>query len=105
MSPPETPPEGWVDPQRLQQVLIAVHDQVAAALWLSAGMILAVAAIALTAWRLRRTALVCGLGYCITLCFVPNGHAQILGPLGCGAAVAGLAWPRRRSGPGGDGGT
>ena len=105
MNPSEIPPEGWIDPQRLQDILVTVHTQVAAALWLSAGMILAVASIGCMAWHWRRAALVCGFGYCVTLCFVPNGHAQILGPLGCGAAGAGLAWPRLRRHPKQEGGT
>jgi hypothetical protein len=87
---------GGLDPQRLQQVLNAVHAQVATALWLSAGMLCAVATIACLAFGWRRPALGCGLLYSATLCFVHNGHAQLLGPAGCGLAVMGFLWPERR---------
>jgi hypothetical protein len=81
-------------PQDLLRVLAAAREQVATALWLSAGMICAVASVLATAVGLRRTALGAGFLYSATLCFVHNGHAQTLGPVGCAAAVLGLAWPR-----------
>jgi len=71
---------------------------VATALWLSAGMVLAVAQTVLLAFGQRRAALSCALLYCVTLCFVRNGHAQILGPVGCAAAVSGLLSLRNRAG-------
>ena len=95
MNPSEIPPEGWIDPQRLQDILVTVHTQVAAALWLSAGMLLAFCAIVCTALRWRRTALVFGLGYSATLLFVHNGHALVLGPVGCAVALTALLWPER----------
>ena len=51
----------WVDAQRLQEVLGAVREQVATALWLSAGMVFAFAAIVGVALGWRRPALVAGL--------------------------------------------
>jgi len=84
-----------LEAQNLAQVLAAARDQVATALWLSAGMLCAIAAVACQAAGLRRTGLGCGLLYSATLCFVHNGHAQILGPLGCAIAAVGLAWPAR----------
>ncbi len=86
-----------IDPQRLQEVLRIVHEQVAAALWLSAGMVLAVGAIACIAFGWRRTALAFGFMYSVSLCFVHNGHAQVLGPAGCALASTGLLWPRKGS--------
>jgi hypothetical protein len=83
--------------QRLQEVLQTVHEQVAAALWLSAGMILAVGVIACVAFGGRRMALIFGFLYSVSLCFLHNGHAQILGPVGCALASTGLFWPRRRN--------
>ena len=94
MTPPESPPAPPLEPQQLQEVLLAVHLQVATALWLSAGMVLAVAAIACIAFGRRRAALACGLLYSLSLCFVHNGHAQVLGPAGCGTAVIGFFRPR-----------
>jgi hypothetical protein len=88
--------DGPIDMERLQEVLHIVHAQVAAALWLSAGMILAVGAVACIAFGFRRTALVCGMLYSATLCFVQNGHAQVLGPIGCAISAIGLAWPQKR---------
>ena len=44
---------------------------------------------------MRRAALAAGFLYSLTLCFVHNGHAQLLGPLGCAVAVTGFLWPRR----------
>lgn len=86
----------WVDPQRLHEVLGAVRDQVATALWLSAGMLFAFGAISCMALGWRRPALFAGFLYSVTLCFVHNGHAQTLGPLGCAIAITGFLWPRRR---------
>jgi hypothetical protein len=88
-----------LDPARLQGALNALHAQVSTALWLSAGMFCAFAAIACVALGWRRAALLCGLLYCCTLCLVRNGRAQIIGPAGCGVAVTGLFWPRRRESP------
>lgn len=88
---PGLPPD--VDPQRLAYVLTTVHAQVVTALWLSAGMLLAMAAIVSMALRCRRTSLIFGLGYSATLFFVHNGHALILGPIGCAVSLIGLVWP------------
>ena len=85
-----------LDPQKLAAVLTAVHAQVVTALWLSAGMILALAMIACVATGGRRLALGFGFGYSLTLCFLSNGHAQYLGPAGCAVALLGLIWPQRR---------
>jgi 4-amino-4-deoxy-L-arabinose transferase-like glycosyltransferase len=92
---PESNPPDWVDAQRLHELLGAVHDQVATALWLSVGMVLAIGAISSIAFGWRRAALAAGFLYSLTLCFVHNGHAQLLGPLGCAVAVTGFLWPRR----------
>lgn len=86
-----------IDPQRLQDILAAARAQVVTALWLSAGMICAIASVLCQAVGLRRTSLACGFLYSSTLCFVHNGHAQILGPVGCSAALLGLVWPARKS--------
>jgi len=86
-----------ISPQRLQDLLRVVHEQVAVALWLSIGMILALGAIACIAFGRRRMALVFGFFYSVSLCFVHNGHAQILGPAGCALASTGLIWPRERN--------
>ncbi len=91
-----------IDPVQLQEILSVVHEQVTTALWLSAGMVLAVAQTVLVAFGLRRAALSCALLYCASLCFVRNGHAQILGPMGCAAAVSGLLHPRGRAGASGE---
>jgi hypothetical protein len=88
-----------LDPQKLAAVLAAVHAQVVAALWLSAGMILAFAAIGCMALAWRRSALACGFGYSLTLCFLANGHAQLLGPAGCAIALTGFLWPQRKPAP------
>ena len=85
-----------LDPRQLLQVLNTVHDQVATALWLSAGMLCAFGTIGCIALAWRRAALVCGFLYSLTLCFVRNGHAQILGPIGCALALIGVLWPQRR---------
>lgn len=85
-----------IDPQRLQEVLRTVQEQVAAALWLSAGMVMAVGAIACIAFGWRRAALAFGFMYCASLCFVHNGHAQVLGPAGCALALIGFLWPQGR---------
>jgi hypothetical protein len=92
---PSAPVSG-IDPVTLQQVLRAVQAQVAAALWLSAGMLCAFGLIVLLACGWRRAALACGLLYSVTLCFVPNGHARILGPCGGAIALLGLFLPGRR---------
>ena len=95
MSPPDDLADA-LDPQKLAAVLTAVHAQIVTALWLSAGMILAFAAIACMALAWRRSALACGFGYSLTLCFLSNGHAQFLGPAGCAVALTGFFWPRGR---------
>lgn len=86
-----------IDPQKLAEVLTAVQGQIATALWLSAGMLLAFAAIVCGALRWRRAALGFGFCYAFTLCFVHNGHAALLGPTGCAIALAGLLWPNARA--------
>lgn len=96
MSPPCPEPTDSLDPARLQQVLGEVRAQVSAALWLSAGMVLVLGIVVCAAAGLRRPALALGLLYFITLCFVPNGHAQVLGPVGAAAAAAGMLLPARR---------
>jgi len=95
---PLEPPAG-LDPAQLAEVLAQVRSQIAAALWLSAGMVLAQAGFACLAAGWRRPALALGLLYSATLCFVPNGHAEILGPVGGAIAVAGLLRPRRSRAP------
>jgi hypothetical protein len=94
MNPPADLADG-LDPQRLASVLAAVHAQLMTALWLSAGMILASAAIACIALAWRRPALILGFCYSLTLCFLSNGYAQYLGPAGCAVALTGFFWPRR----------
>ncbi len=89
-----------LDPQKLAAVLATVHAQIVTALWLSAGMILAFAAVTCVALAWRRSALACGFGYFLTLCFLSNGHAQFLGPAGCAVALAGFLWPQRKSSQG-----
>ena len=86
-----------IDPQKLAQVLTAVHAQIVTALWLSAGMLFAFAAIVCVAFNWRRPALIFGFGYSVTLFFVHNGHALILAPAGCAIALIGLLWPRKPS--------
>lgn len=93
---PSADPAETLDPQRLAAVLTAVHAQVATALWLSAGMILAFAAIACLALAWRRPALALAFCYSVTLCFLSNGYAQYLGPAGCAVALTGFLWPQRR---------
>ncbi len=88
-----------VDPQRLSAVLSSVHAQVAAAMWLSAGMICAFGAVACIALRWRVAALALGFCYSLTLCFLSNGYAQLIGPAGCAFAIAGLLWPSERKAP------
>jgi hypothetical protein len=85
------PPD--IDPQRLAYVLTTVHAQIVTALWLSAGMLLAMAAIVSMALRCRRTSLIFGLGYSATLFFVDNGYSLILGPIGCAVSLIALVWP------------
>lgn len=99
MSPDGTPPDG-LDTQKLGELLGAAHDQVVTAIWLSVGMLCAFGAIAGIALNRRRAALVFGFCYSLTLCFVRNGHAKILGPAGCAVAFIGLLWPQWRSPPG-----
>jgi hypothetical protein len=84
-----------MDPQILLLALNAAHSQIAAALWLSTGMCCAVGGIACTAFGWRRAALILGLLYSASLCLTRAGHAPILGPAGCGLAIAGLLWPRK----------
>lgn len=86
-----------IDPEKLARVLTTVHAQIVTALWLSAGMLLAFAAIICVTFNWRRSALVCGFCYSVTLFFVHNGHAQILAPAGCAIALIGLLWPRKSS--------
>ncbi len=86
-----------IDPQKLAQVLTAVHAQIVTALWLSAGMLLAFAAIVCVAFNWRRSALLFGFCYSITLFFVHNGHALILAPAGCAITLIGLLWPKKPS--------
>jgi len=71
------------------------HRQLLTALWLAGGMVCGAAAIALLALGWRRCALLAGLGYGITLCFVPVGHAEVLGPATVAAALFGLLRPSR----------
>lgn len=92
-------PRAQIDPQQFLKVLQEAHDQVTTALWLSAGMLCAFAAIGCMALAWRRAALAFGFFYSLSLCFVRNGHAQILGPLGCAWALMGLFWPRRKIHP------
>jgi hypothetical protein len=84
------------DPVAMNQVLAAVQTQVVVALWLSAGMILAIAMVISIAAACRRSALACGFAYALTLCFIPVGHARLLGPIGVAAALVGLVWPQQR---------
>ncbi len=86
-----------IDPEKLARVLTTVHTQLVTALWLSAGMLVAFAAIVCVAFNWRRSALVFGFFYSATLFFVHNGHAQILAPTGCAVALIGLLWPRKSS--------
>jgi hypothetical protein len=94
---PATSAAPEIDPEKLARVLTTVHAQLVTALWLSAGMLLAFAAIVCMAFRLRRSALACGFCYSATLFFVHNGHAQILAPAGCAVALIGLLWPQKSS--------
>ncbi len=73
------------------------HQQLLAALWLAAGMLCGAGAVVLLALGWRRSALLAGLGYGVTLCFIPIGHARVLGPLSVAAAAFGLLRPTRRS--------
>jgi hypothetical protein len=86
-----------VDPQRLRDVLAIVHEQVATALWLSAGIVAAVAGSVCIAFGWRKAALVLAFLYGLTLCFVHNGHAQLLGPLDCAISLTGFLWPTHRT--------
>jgi hypothetical protein len=87
---------GEVDLAKLREVLSLAHDQIVTALWLSAGMVCAFGAIVAIALGWRRIALAGGFFYSTTLCCVRNGHAEILGPLGCAIALTGFFWPRKR---------
>ena len=95
MSYPAATPEA-IDPEKLRYVLTTVHAQVVVALWLSAGMIFAFASLLCIAFGWRRPALCLGCGYSMTLFFVHNGHALVLGTAGCAVAVIGLLWPQKR---------
>jgi hypothetical protein len=98
MSPSDPAPE--LDPITLHHVLRAAQAQVSAALWLSAGMLCAFGLIVALAAGWRRAALAGGLLYSLTLCFVPVGHARVLGPCGGIIALCGFARPvRRRAAP------
>jgi hypothetical protein len=81
-----------LDQQKIAFVLTAVHTQLVTALWLSSGEVLAIVGLICVAFGTRRPALLCGLGYSITLCFVNNGPALILGVLGCVASTLGFLW-------------
>lgn len=87
--------DGTLDPA-IAAALEAAHRQVATALWLSAGMLCALAMIALAAARLRRCSLACGVLYALTLGAVPVGHARVLGACGAAIALVGLAVPNAR---------
>jgi hypothetical protein len=88
-----------LDPATLQATLNAVHAQLSTALWLSAGMLCALAAITCGALGWRRAALLCGLLYFGSLCLVRSGRARVVGPAGGAIAIAGLLRPRRRASP------
>ncbi len=88
-------PAAPLDPAQLWGVLAAVHAQVVAALWLSAGMGCALAMIASVALGWRRAALAAGFCYSLTLCSFTQGHAQVLGPCGCALSATGFLWPQR----------
>ena len=83
-----------IDPETALRLLVAAREQVAVALWLSAGMVAATAMVLFIAGSFRRSALGCGLVYGVTLCFVPVGHARVLGPCAIAAALIALLWPR-----------
>jgi hypothetical protein len=89
-------PDPALPPDLLVEALARAQREVATALLLSGGMLLAFLMIGLVAAGLRRTGLLFGLAYSLTLCFVPVGHAHLLGPCGAGAALAGLLWPGKR---------
>ena len=55
--------------------------------------------IALLAIGWRKAALAAGLGYALTVCFVPVGFARVLGPCGAAVAAVGLLLPARRGLP------
>ena len=86
-----------MDSEKIAHILTTVHAQVITALWLSAGMVLAIFAIVCVAFGARRPALVFGFGYSITLFFMHNGHALVLGPSGCAVSLIGLMWPQRKA--------
>ena len=76
--------------------LDSAHRQLLTALWLAGGMLCGAAAIALLALGWRRCALLAGLAYGATLCFVPVGPARWLGPGSIAAATFGLLRPSAR---------
>lgn len=78
------------DPPMVAEALAAARDRLATALWLSAGMLCALGSTVCQALSRRRGGLAFALLYGLSLCFVRNGHAQVLGPLGMAAALAGL---------------
>lgn len=79
----------------LAQALAQTHREIVVALWLSGGMLLATGMVAAAALRWRKTGLVLGGAYAATLCFIPVGHAQVLGPFGLAFAAGGLIWHDR----------
>jgi hypothetical protein len=97
---PARPTES-LSPAQLADILASVQAQVIAALWLSAGMGCALAMISAVALGWRRPALVAGLCYSLTLCFLAQSRAQTLGPCGCAISLTGFLWPRRPARPGG----
>jgi hypothetical protein len=77
--------------------LDSAHQQLLTALWLAGGMVCGATSTALLALGWRRCALLAGLGYGTTLCFVPVGPARVLGPATAAAAAFGLLRPAQRS--------
>jgi hypothetical protein len=73
----------------LAAALTQVHHQVVVALWLSGGMVLATLMVAAVAIGWRRAGLALGAAYAASLCFVPVGHAHVLGPVGLAFAAGG----------------
>jgi hypothetical protein len=99
MNPPFDPAAA-PDPRAVGRALDIVRGQVETALWLSAGMVFAFVAVGCMALAWRRAALAFGFLYCLTLCFVRNGHAQLIGPVGCAVSATGLLFSRALSRPG-----
>lgn len=87
------------DAAALLAALDSAHRQLLTALWLAGGMVCGSVAIALLALGWRRWALLAGLGYGATLCFVPVGPARWLGPGSIAAATCGLLRPSGRRPP------